>query len=138
MRHLLGDDCELVTKQITMNFEMVDTDGDCEIDRAGFEAFLNLMMLEGSDAEEKASIATVKRGLQRMSTCRNMFESSNNLQSGQHKDEFGIKKHLQGDGKFSAKNWNILYCGGSQPVLDQLRDFKRKFGVGLSVEKLDW
>ena len=138
MRHLLGDDCELVTKQITMNFEMVDTDGDCEIDRAGFEAFLNLMMLEGSDAEEKASIATVKRGLQRMSTCRNMFESSNNLQSGQHKDEFGIKKHLQGDGKFSAKNWNMLYCGGSQPVLGQLRDFKRKFGVGLSVEKFDW
>ena len=95
-------------------------------------------MLEGSDAEEKSSIATVKHGYQRMSTCREMFEASKKHQSEQQKDEFGIKKHLQGDGKFSAKNWNILYCGGSQPVLDQLRDFKRKFGVGLSVEKLDW
>jgi hypothetical protein len=118
MRHLLGDDCELVTKQITMNFESVDTDGDCEIDRAGFEAFFNLMMVEGSDAKENASIATVKRGLQCMSKCHDMFESSKNHLSGQHKDEFGIKKHLQGDGKFSSKNWNILYCGGSQPVLD--------------------
>jgi hypothetical protein len=137
MRHLLGDDFELVTNQIRMNFEKVDISGDGELDRDTFEVFYNLM-LKGSDAEEKSSIATVKHGYQRMSTCREMFEASKNLQSEQRKDEFGIKKHLQGDGKFSAKNWNMLYCGGVQPVLDQLKDFSRKFGVGLSVEKFDW
>ena len=138
MRHLLGHDYEMVTNQMKTNFEKVDVDGGCEIDRAGFEIFFNLM-LDGSDVEDKASIATVKRGLHRLSTCRNMFESSEDSQTEQQKDEFGrIKKYLQGEGKFSAKNWNILYCGGSQPVLDQLKDFKRKFGVGLSVEKFDW
>ena len=56
----------------------------------------------------------------------------------QWKDGFGIKKHLQGDGKFSAKNLIILYCGGSQSVLHQLKAFKRKSGIGLLVEKFDW
>ena len=53
-------------------------------------------------------------------------------------DEFGLTKHLQGNGKFAAKNWKMLYCGGSRPIKDKLKDFERKFGVGLSVEKFDW
>jgi hypothetical protein len=141
MRHLLGDDCDVVTDQITRNFEKVDSDDDCRLNRDEFEDFLGLM-LRGSDTNEE--LASVKRGLKRMSTCRDMFESgravSNSSEDEQSKDEFGIKKYLYGDedGKFAAKNWNMLYCGGSQPVLDQLKAFKRKFGVGLSVEKFDW
>jgi hypothetical protein len=146
MRHLLGsDDCELVTDQITQNFEKVDTDGYCRLDRDEFEAFLNLMQRGScaSDAEDcmSNSMQNVKRGLERMNTCRDMFESGRKTSdSGSQfgKDEFGIKRHLLGDGKFAAKNWNMLYCGGSQPVLDQLKAYKRKFGIGLSVEKFDW
>jgi hypothetical protein len=88
-------------------------------------------------------MASVKRGLERMNTRRDMFQSSrknasaSNLMDGKE-DPYDIKRHLQGDGKFRAKNWNLLYCGGSQPVLDQLKDFKRKFRIGLSVEKFDW
>jgi ferric-chelate reductase len=137
IRHLLGQDYEMVTNKMNEYFEKVDDDGDDKIDRAGFEIFFKLM-LEGSDAEEKSSIVSVKRGLRRRSACQDMFEPSKYSQSEHQKDEFGIKEYLQGEGKFSAKNWNILYCGGSQAVLDQLKDFKRKFGVGLSVEKFDW
>ena len=115
------------------------------MDQDDFENFFNLMPV-GFNTQEVSSMSNVKRGLQRMSTCRDMFESRGGVskksesepEPEQWKDGFGIKKHLQGDGKFSARNWNILYCGGSQPVLDQLKAFKRKFGIGLSVEKFDW
>ena len=46
MRHLLGDDFELVVNQSGLDHEK-------------FEAFCNLM-LEGSDAEAKSLFATVK------------------------------------------------------------------------------
>lgn len=138
MRHLLGTDCELVVDQIYKNFDKIDFDGDRQMSRDDFEDFFDLM-LAGSDKQEDSSMANIKRGLQRMSTCRDMFESTaEKSHSDQCMDEFGIKGYLQGDGKFSAKNWNMLYCGGSQPVLDQLKDFKHKFGIGLSVEKFDW
>jgi hypothetical protein len=45
---------------------------------------------------------------------------------------------LRGSGKFTAKKWNMLYCGGSEPVLAQLKAYKTKYSIGLSVEKFDW
>eukprot|EP00581_Thalassiosira_minuscula_P014928 CAMPEP_0183730492 /NCGR_PEP_ID=MMETSP0737-20130205/32987_1 /TAXON_ID=385413 /ORGANISM="Thalassiosira miniscula, Strain CCMP1093" /LENGTH=858 /DNA_ID=CAMNT_0025963009 /DNA_START=206 /DNA_END=2782 /DNA_ORIENTATION=- len=135
MKHLLGDDFELVVDSITKNFEKIDTNGDGRMDRDQFEDFFYLMLV-GSNVQEEPSIANVKQWLHVMSSCRDMFESKSDAEQG--KDEFGIKKHLQGDGKFSARNWNMLYCGGSQPVLDQLNALERKFGIGLSVEKFDW
>ena len=144
MKHLLGGDYEMVRDQIAENFDKVDSQGRCceLLDKEEFESFFNLMLL-GSDAQEKSSMVDIRRGLRRMSTCRDMFESSrgNNNNYGdpdQWKDEFDVKMHLEGDGKFAAKTWNILYCGGSTPVLNQLKTFKRKFGIGLSVEKFDW
>jgi hypothetical protein len=34
--------------------------------------------------------------------------------------------------------WGMLYCGGSQPVVDSLQEIKDKYGIGLEVEKFDW
>ena len=34
--------------------------------------------------------------------------------------------------------WQMLYCGGSQPVVDALAGIERDFGVKLRVEKFDW
>jgi len=142
MRHLLGDDYELVTDKITNNFEKVNISGDCQMDFNDFEFFFNLM-LEGSNTQESTSMTNVKNELMRHTICHDMFKASsiglNQLSESEKRGSvFGIKKHLNGDGKFSARNWNMLYCGGSQPVLDQLKAFKRKFGIALSVEKFDW
>ncbi len=131
MRHLLEKDCKVDT--ITRIFEQVDADGDCRLNQVEFEDFMNLM-LEGNSNEE---VQTVKRGLEKMSTARGMFQSMQK-ETSSSKDDFGIKKHLCGDGKYAAKNWSMLYCGGSAPVLSQLKDYKNKFGINLSVEKFDW
>merc|ERR1719389_947759 len=134
MKHLLGDDGVLVSNKIAQNFDMADADGDGLLDRNEFEGFFHLML--DKQEELAASMVQIKRGLQQMTTCRNLFEnnSSSTQISDPSKDEFGIKRHLQGEGKFAAKNWNMLYCGGSQPVVDQLKDFSHKFGIDLSVE----
>ena len=34
--------------------------------------------------------------------------------------------------------WQMLYCGGSQPVVDALRGIERDFRVQLRTEKFDW
>ena len=34
--------------------------------------------------------------------------------------------------------WGMLYCGGSQPVVDALKQIEMLYGIGLAVEKFDW
>jgi len=34
--------------------------------------------------------------------------------------------------------WGMLYCGGSQPVVDALEEVQRNCGIELKVEKFDW
>jgi len=137
MKHLLGEDCMLVCSKITENFEMADISGNGHLDREGFEEFFYLML--DKQEELTSSMVEIKRGLQQMTTARDLFQNNGRVpKSAAWEDEFEIKRHLQGEGKFAARNWNMLYCGGSQPVVDQLKAFKRKFGIGLSVEKFDW
>mmetsp|Transcript_27925 Transcript_27925/g.59334 ORF Transcript_27925/g.59334 Transcript_27925/m.59334 type:complete len:188 (+) Transcript_27925:945-1508(+) len=62
MKHLLGEDFELVADKITSNFEAVDTNADGRMDPDEFERFFELMLM-GSDTQEESSIAYVKRGL---------------------------------------------------------------------------
>jgi hypothetical protein len=138
MKHLLGDDGVLVADTIAQNFKMADADGDGRLDPDEFGEFFHLMLDKEEDLSP--SMVKIKRGLQQMTTCRHLFENNSHSTSklAPRKDEFGIKRHLQGEGKFAARNWNMLYCGGSQPVVDQLKAVKHKFGISLSVEKFDW
>ena len=50
-----------------------------------------------------------------------------------HADDF-----VQQIGAARLATWQMLYCGGSQPVVEALKDVERKYGVGLRVEKFDW
>ena len=54
-------------------------------------------------------------------------------QPAPHADDF-----VQQIGAARLATWQMLYCGGSQPVVEALKDVERKYGVGLRVEKFDW
>jgi len=41
-------------------------------------------------------------------------------------------------GETRLATWQMLYCGGSQPVVDALEKIKKKLGISLKVEKFDW
>ena len=43
-----------------------------------------------------------------------------------------------GGGVKCLKRWAMMYCGGSQPVVDELTRIGEAYGVGLHVEKFDW
>ena len=41
-------------------------------------------------------------------------------------------------GPHRIATWGMLYCGGSQPVVDALRGIENDVGIALRVEKFDW
>jgi hypothetical protein len=95
------------------------------------------MLKDGSDAaDEETVISTLTSDMQRENS--HVFESiSHDIENPEmeqfHENEAGNSKKL-----FSAKDWKMLYCGGSQRVLDTLKDLERKFQIDLAVEKFDW
>ena len=101
MRHLIGDDIEDVTDKITANFEKIDTNGDCHLERDESKQFFDLMLVVTDDDTQEVS--NVRMGLQCLSTARNMFESSKGSTMKLQEDVFDIKRYLQGDVKF----WQI-------------------------------
>lgn len=136
MSHLLGDDYHLLMGKISDSFAKLDDDGDGRLDRVQFEEFINQMLKDGSDAaDEETVISTLTSDIQRENS--HVFESiSHDIENPEmeqfHENEAGNSK------KFSAKNWKMLYCGGSKPILDTLKDLECKFRIDLAVEKFDW
>jgi len=68
-------------------------------------------------------------------------------QSNHHRFEYTHRDSLaQGDpdsfvklvGADRLATWQVLYCGGSQPVVDSLKAVERSYGIKLRVEKFDW
>ena len=41
-------------------------------------------------------------------------------------------------GKDRLATWEMLYCGGSTPVVESLQSVEADYGVKLRVEKFDW
>ncbi|KAL7436016.1 hypothetical protein ACHAXH_005818 [Discostella pseudostelligera] len=127
MQILDGLDYQLLTNQIVVahsGFDEIDTDGDDRLDHVDFEDLISLMR----DGESHTTVDVESNEFALMSNIQwsllgEMFvgDSSNVLDSETGhfwNTELGsIKRHLKGDGKFSSKNWKMLYCGGSQPVI---------------------
>jgi hypothetical protein len=132
MKNLLGRDCDLMLERILKNLDAADSYGSSVLTRDMFEDFMTLMTEDNDKQEAKANRQV--QNVDCLDVKRIALSDVNTLSNGM----FGVKKHLQGDGKFSSKNWNMLYCGGSEPVLAQLRTYKHKYNIGLSVEKFDW
>lgn len=134
---LLSDECEVLRKKALKNLDLVDSYGSSMLNKDMFEDFMQLMM--GMDVpsapQSISSTQHSKQSLECMDVQRVSVSDVNDTISN---GKFGIRKVLRGDGKFSAKKWNMLYCGGSEAVLSQLRAYKHKYSIGLSVEKFDW
>lgn len=48
------------------------------------------------------------------------------------------KDFVESIGAEHLATWQMLYCGGSQPVVDVLVGIQRAYGVKLRTEKFDW
>ena len=130
MKHLLGSDCDLMLEKILRCLDAADSYGSSVLTRDMFEDFISFMR-----EDEKSTLPKKNLDVDCLNVKRVPLSSVNDsLSHGM----FGIKKILNEEGKYSSKKWSMLYCGGSEPVLKQLRTYKRNYSIGLSVEKFDW
>ena len=151
MSHLLGDNYHLLIDHISDTFATLDGDGSGRLDRNRFECLINLLLVNDvSNAVHEESTEFVHAGGSQWEICCAMFESRNpdieNSEVENLIDAFSVTKQLQAGGHnhndkklvSATRNWKMLYCGGSQPVLEILKDLERRIGIDLAVEKFDW
>lgn len=121
--HLIGGgndiephETESLEQLIRHTFKKIDPNSSGYIDIVQFEALLD--QLKEVDEEAPPYTAASKQ--------LNLTFGLSAVAGG---IDTGARYYLNSEeSKFSAKNWSMLYCGGSEAILSQLKDYKHKFG----------
>ena len=141
MKQLLKDSCRSINETLTKIFQQCSSMEPNLLNRDEFEGFMTIMV-NVADADKVLSTPTVVEA--RRDSLFQAKEQSLGVLGPEYirrstsTDEFKIANTLRDSVKFSAKNWSLLYCGGSAAVLDEIKKYRGKFGIGLAVEKFDW
>ena len=130
---LMPDDFSLEEKHEL--FAIFDADGGGDISREEFTRHIEKVVksTEIEGAAEQPSDATsgdvdIEGGVQAG------FNRKSSHQSPEAARAF--VESVGGPSRLSG--WQMLYCGGAQPVVDTLSSIKKAYGIALKVEKFDW
>lgn len=137
MEDLLGDEFYAFRSKILKALDLVDSYGSALLTREMFEDLIHILT---TDEVSSSDVATATTAPSSTVTGDGNYDESNDLETGlvMPHEGYNIERLLRGNGKFSSNHWKMLYCGGSDAVLAQLRKYKHKHSIGLSVEKFDW
>ena len=124
MEELLGDEFNLFGSKIYKALDLVDSYGSAMLTKDMFDDFIHVLTKENTYDDATVSTSKITDDLETGSVMSH--------------ENYNIEPLLQSNGKYSSKHWKMLYCGGSNAVLSQLKTYGRKHSIGLSVEKFDW
>ena len=154
----LGRD-EFLPEDLIELFRDVDKNSDGFIDRTEFtRLLLGLDIAEESDSDDDSYLSSDDDNEESVRNRGSWMQSrgkvstvrgGNSLAAVQARNDFspGNSKETSSDEdmmKFALKNepvlqtWQMLYCGGSNPVVSKLKDISTTFKIDLRIEKFDW
>lgn len=154
----LGRD-EFSPEDLIELFRDVDKNGDGFIDRTEFtRLLLGLDIAEDSDSDDDSYLSSDDDNEESVRNRGSWMQSRgkvstvrgrNSLASVEARNDFspGNSKETSSDEdmmKFALKNepvlqtWQMLYCGGSNPVVSKLKEISTTFKIDLRIEKFDW
>ena len=154
----LGRD-EFSAEDLIELFRDVDKNSDGFIDRTEFtRLLLGLDIAEESDSDDDSYLSSDDDNEESVRNRGSWMQSrgkvstvrgGNSLAAVQARNDFspGNSKETSSDEdmmKFALKNepvlqtWQMLYCGGSNPVVSKLKEISTTFKIDLRIEKFDW
>lgn len=130
LEKLVGDDFEFISDSAEVVFSKVDAAGEGKIGKEQFKELL--AELQGGD-QQVVTAHDISEHTTKLSQTQQMFDTRSRRTLVSTIGPLGldatVKSFLNNSkGKFSAKNWSMLYCGGSEAILSQLKDYKKDFG----------
>ena len=112
-------------EDITATFRAVDTSGDGELSREEFVATVQRLRAP----EEERSLVEPSVMLPRSSDRDNDAEAT----ITRSVSLMGLEQRRE-----LLSSWQIMYCGGSKPVVSQLKQIRARYAVSLRLESFDW
>jgi Ca2+-binding EF-hand superfamily protein len=124
----------------------VNGDGHVSLDNFRVACFEMLSAMNDSTDLPKVELSTERVSTEDLITLGRISErtkADTNDKSEDHlRDRLGTKSSNRAlEASISPKamkNWKLLYCGGSQPVVDALTAISTRIGIEFHTEKFDW
>lgn len=127
----------LTEVQLKEHFATVDQDGSGFIDEDEFGQMLTIMEAKTAnmtaDSSEKKQKAWSGQHLGDGVARHSCYEFGSRPSIADHRQNVEYFNNVK-----LYDDWQIMYCGGSKPVIAQLRQFAERQKVSLKVESFDW
>ncbi|CAM9852544.1 unnamed protein product, partial [Heterosigma akashiwo] len=116
-------------EQLKEHFSSVDLNGDGVIDRNEFASLCFSISHHKPQTQIPAHSPTFRRPIPQKGC---VFGSTRRPHQRDH------KKSVQDMAPEVKDTWQMMYCGGSKPVLTKLKKIRDKHRIKLEVESFDW
>ena len=145
----LGGIGEYSRVDIEKLFKQCDTDDSGYIDREGFAYLVFLMKtdtntdLTTSNWESKPMASSFGLGKRRItydSSVRTSTITAGDRSRRMIGDESTMRymNNMVDDIERPLDDWSMFYCGNATPIVKSLHNIKKKYHIGLGIEKFDW
>jgi hypothetical protein len=145
----LGGIGEYSQVDIEKFFKECDTDDSGYIDR---KDFANLVFSMKTDTNTDLTSSWGSKPMSRaFSLCKRRFttctsdDRTSTITRGDRGrrmigDESTVRymKNMVNDIERPLDDWSMFYCGNATPIVKSLHDIKKKYHIGLGIEKFDW
>jgi len=137
-------------EEIKNVFKMIDESGKGYLNEEEFLDYcddFSLKMLESSssiDVELGARSKTLWVADSKINRQPNRIKKSDfiSAKSGskedKNKESYETQQKYMKENKDILKTWEMLYCGGSKPIVDSLKHVSKEYEIDLRIEKFDW
>ncbi|CAB9515447.1 NADPH oxidase 4 [Seminavis robusta] len=119
---------EFTPEDIDVIFDRFDTDRSGAIDQEEYELLIDYVYA-GDDEEDDDWALEIEGG--ELYTAKSFFTPLKKGEVAKSDDNNYASKH-------KLDTWQMLYCGGSAPVVESLEMINKKYGIDLKIEKFDW
>lgn len=152
---------DLKTHEAQAVVDHFDTDGDGTISAEEFKDFCDAaqaFLLTDDDAAKEKPLKKVSsadslcdnvaihvkddgsplKPLKKVSSTDSLTALFGNASAEESAADVVDGKQFMADVGERLHTWQILYCGGAQPVVDQLQKIHKTYGIAFRKEKFDW
>ena len=126
--------------EIASHFHAVDTSGDGALDREEFSATVTLLRGRGQGTDAALRPDDLRSRGQSTDAALRLDEESAEVprEDAELRTRQSVSDMPLEERRKLLACWQIMYCGGSAPVVSKLKQINSRYGVSLKLESFDW
>ena len=121
--------------EVSQLFVAFDTDDSGSISKEELYDYIRKCETDEESTDAATTDAAMQNFKQRLAAIRNFGKAH---QAAEEREVDEAVAAVKGMNASIFEQWGIMYCGGSAPIIRDLRDVSQHFKINLALESFSW